>query len=263
MGFDAPELTPAVGPVGGFHADGFAVLHGAFDPAALSSEVDRALEHGVRAGEDAKQGAGGVEFRSVVMMCERTPVSLALVDELAVLASELLARPVLPGRAKGTRYFGASRLHADSDSAIPSLGFVAYLEPVGVTSGALRVVPGSHRSGPAAEASPAQALATVPGDLIAFDEHLTHGSAGGAVRRQWRADFVADPAEGAEEAAFRATFERLFDPTWDGGDDIDRYPSYGPYWQALDRPWHARLRGLGVYDLAARHSTAVRARRVE
>src|SRR6185437_16075277 len=150
MGFDAPELTPDVETVARFRADGFAVLRGAFDPVELSSEVDQALEHGFRVGEHAKPGAGGVEFCSVVMMCERTPVSLALVDVLAVVASELLARPVLPGRAKGTRYFGSSGLHADSDSAIPSLGFVAYLEPVGAASGALRVVPGSHRRGSAA-----------------------------------------------------------------------------------------------------------------
>jgi len=101
----------------------------------------------------------------------------------------------------------------------------------------------------------------MPGDLIAFDEHLTHGSAGGAVRRQWRTDFIADPGDGAEEATFRATFERLFDPGWDGGDDVDTYPSYGAYWQALDRPWHARMRSLGVYDLSARHRAAVPARR--
>ena len=51
-------------------------------------------------------------------------------------------------------------------------------------------------------------------------------------------------------------FVRIFDPAWDGGDDPDTYPSYGAYWQSLDRPWHTRLRRLGVYDLAQRHREA-------
>ena len=216
---------------------------------------------GIPAGSRPMEGAGGVEFLSVVMMCERTPVSLALVDDLAELAAELLDRPVLPGRAKGTHYFGSSGLHADSDAAIPSLGFVAYLEPVRASSGALRVVPGSHRQGRTSDPSVVRTLPTDPGDLIVFDEHLTHGSFGGADRRQWRVDFIADPANRAEEAMVRATFERLFDPGWDGGDDVDRYPSYGRYWQTLDRPWTARLRDLGVYELAAQHAAALHVRR--
>jgi hypothetical protein len=58
-----------------FHADGFAVLRQYFDPTALSAEVDDALEHGLRPLSNVKPGAGGVEFQSVVMMCERTPLS--------------------------------------------------------------------------------------------------------------------------------------------------------------------------------------------
>jgi len=243
-----------------FHDDGYAVLRRAFDPSELSAEVDDALKGGLRADGDVKSGAGGVEFRSVVMMCERTPVSLTLLDALSVLAAELLGRRVLPGRAKGTRYFGSSGLHADSDLAIPSLGFVAYLEPVDATSGAFRVVPRLHRHEGAARSIDALALPTMPGDVIVFEEHLTHGSVGGAVRRQWRVDFVADPVNGAEETLVRASFARLFDPDWDGGDDVDRYPSYGSYWQTLEHPWTARLRVLGVYELAARHASAMRSR---
>jgi hypothetical protein len=244
-----------------FQRDGFAMLRGAFDPSELSKEIDDVLRDGIPAGCLPTKGAGGVEFHSVVMMCERTPVSLALLDDLADLATALLDRPVLPGRAKGTHYFGSSRLHADSDAAIPSLGFVTYLEPVRASSGALQVVPGSHRRGRTPDPSVVRTLPTDPGDVIVFDEHLTHGSFGGVHRRQWRVDFIADPANLAEEALVRATFERLFDPGWDGGDDVDRYPSYGRYWQTLDRPWTARLRDLGVYELAAQHAAALHVRR--
>jgi hypothetical protein len=243
-----------------FHDEGYLVLRNAFDPSELSAEVDDALKHGLRIDGEVKQGSGGVEFRVVVMMCERTPVSLALLDAFAVPASKLLGRRVLPGRAKGTRYFGSSGFHADSDVAIPSLSFVAYLEPLDATSGALRVVPRSHRHDGAPGSADAVALATIPGDVIIFDEHLTHGSVGGALRRQWRVDFIAEPLNRAEEALVYASYARLFDLDWDAGDDVDRYPSYGPYWQTLDRPWTAQLGAMGVYELAARHAAAVRAR---
>ncbi len=243
-----------------FHDEGYVVLRKAFDPSELSAEVDDALEHGLRVDGEVKQGGGGVEFQVVVMMCERTPVSLALLDALADPASALLGRRVLPGRAKGTRYFGSSDLHADSDVAIPSLSFVAYLEPLDATSGAFRVVPRSHGHAGVGRAPDPMALATSPGDVIVFDEHLTHGSAGGAVRRQWRVDFIAEPRNGTEEALVYASYARLFDLDWDAGDDVDRYPSYGPYWQTLDRPWTTQLGAMGVYELAARHAAAVRAR---
>ena len=243
-----------------FHDEGYVVLRKAFDPSELSAEVDDALERGLRDDGDVKQGSGGVEFRVVVMMCERTPVSLALLDAFAVTASKLLGRPVLPGRAKGTRYFGSSRFHADSDAAIPSLSFLAYLESLDATSGALRVVPRSHRDQTDVGVLDAVAVATSPGDVIVFDEHLTHGSVGGVVRRQWRVDFIAEPRDDAEAALVYASYAKLFDLSWDAGDDVDRYPSFGPYWQTLDRPWTAPLGVMGVYDLAARHAAAVRAR---
>ena len=243
-----------------FHDEGYVVLREAFDPSELSAEVDDALEQGLRDDGEVKQGSGGVEFRVVVMMCERTPVSLALLDACAVPAAKLLGRPVLPGRAKGTRYFGSSSLHADSDAAIPSLSFVTYLEPLDATSGALRVIPRSHRQEGDVRAADPVALATSPGDVIVFDEHLTHGSVGGVVRRQWRVDFTVEPRSSDEEALVYESYARLFDLEWDAGDDVDRYPSYGRHWQSLDRPWTTRLGAMGVYDLAERHAAAVRAR---
>jgi hypothetical protein len=255
-----PSISVDDQAIAQFHDEGYAVLRQIFDPAELSAEVDDALKHGLRVDGEVKQGSGGVQFRVVVMMCERTPVSLGLLDALAGPASKLLGRRVLPGRAKGTRYFGSSGFHADSALAIPSLGFVAYLEPLSATSGALRVVPRSHRRDGAGASSDPVTVATIPGDVIVFDEHLTHGSVGGTLRRQWRVDFIADALTRAEEALVYASYARLFDPDWDAGDDVDRYPSYGPYWQTLDRPWTTRLAALGVYELAARHAAAVRAR---
>ncbi|MDQ1383934.1 MAG: hypothetical protein QOG65_1313 [Actinomycetota bacterium] len=238
-----------------FRAGGFVVLRAAFDPGPLSDEVDRALADGVRLSATDNTGSGGIEFRYVPMMCERTPASMSMIDALARPAARLVGRAVLPVRAKGTRYFGGSGAHRDSELDVASVGFLAYLEPVTASSGALRVRPGSHVDS-ASDANDAlleavlEAVETEPGDVIALDEHLLHGSAGGSDRRQWRVDFVVDPVEAAETARVREYFSLIFPLDWDGGYDVDRYPSYGAYWRSTNRPWVEPLRELGVYELA-------------
>ncbi|HLM64349.1 MAG TPA: phytanoyl-CoA dioxygenase family protein [Acidimicrobiales bacterium] len=233
---------------------GFVVLRNVFDPAPLSHEVDRALNEGLT----SRPGTGGDAFRYLPMMCERTPESLALLDTLARPAAQLLGRPVIPLRGKGTRYSGATAWHRDSEVDVDSIGCVAYLEPLRAGTGALRVVPGSHRD-PSLGESLAEAIETVPGDVIAFDEHLLHASFGGVGRRQWRVDFLADP-DAAEVARLRGYLATIFDPAWDSGYDAGRYPSYGAAWLRWPRPWVERLRELGVYTLAAAQEAAAAVR---
>ncbi len=255
---------------GRLRADGYLVLRRAFDPEPLSVEMNRAFAEGLPAHDSGIQ-IGDVEVRYLPMMCERTPRSLLLLDALAGPAAQLLGRAVLPVRAKGSRHFGDSGWHRDSDLDIPSIGFVAYLESLDAGNGALRVVPGSHQGdkftgGPSVDparisSEDAEATGTEPGDVIAFDSHLTHGSIGGDVRRQWRVDFVVDPIGDVEDTLVRTYFERLYPVDWDGGYNVDAYPSYGPSWQRASRPWTERLRVLGVYDLADAQENAVRGHR--
>ena len=233
---------------------GFVVLRNVFDPAPPLDEVDRALNDGLT----SRPGSAGGAFRYLPMMCERTPESLALLDQLDEPAAQLLGRPVIPLRAKGTRYSGGTAWHRDSEVDVDSIGCVAYLEPHRAGTGALRVVPGSHRD-PSLGESSAEAVETAPGDVIAFDEHLLHASFGGVDRHQWRVDFLADP-DAAEETQLRSCLVTSFDPTWDGGYDADRYPSYGAAWLSSGRPWVARLRELGVYALAAAQEAGMAAR---
>lgn len=255
--------------VGRFRKSGFVIMPGTFDPQPLSDEIDRSLTDGLLAPTEAYIRFADVAVRYLPMMSERTPVSLSLLDTLAGIAAQLLGRVVLPMRAKGSRYFGNSGWHTDSDLEVPSVGLVAYLESLDAGSGALRVQPGSHRREATARAdsTPVQgssahteALPTVPGDVIAFDEHLAHGSSGGKVRRQWRVDFVADPVDDHEEALVRSYFARLYPLDWDGRYDVNRYPNYDGRWRTWDRPWTERLRELGVYDLADAHEDALRVR---
>src|SRR4051794_36761692 len=96
-----------------FRETGLVVLRRFFDASALSAELDRAMTEGVRSGTSVNVGSAGIAFEYVPMMCDHTPVSLTLLDALAEPAGQLLGRAVLPTRAKGTRYFGATAWHTD------------------------------------------------------------------------------------------------------------------------------------------------------
>jgi hypothetical protein len=96
---------------------------------------------------------------------------------------------------------------------------------------------------------------------VAFDEHLLHSSSGGRDRRQWRVDFVREPDTPEAEDRVRAWYAGQHPAGWDGGYDVDRFPSYGPHWQASGRPWVERLRALGVYEAAEKEEAFARGRR--
>jgi phytanoyl-CoA dioxygenase PhyH len=259
-----------------FRAFGFVALRGVFEAGPLREELDRALGEGVFSRFGADVGTGQVRGEYVPMMSARTSHSLSLLDRFEASAAVLLGGPVLPVRAKGMRYFGGTPWHRDSPLDLASVGFAAYLEPLQADSGALRVLPGSHRHdfGGAVQAylaalgadSPALALpgfpiVTEPGDVIAFDEHLFHASTGGTTRRQWRVDYFRDPTSAAEEEVVRRYFAGIFPPDWDGGYDVETFPSYGPDWRGSGRLAAHRLGELGAYEFAAVQEKFARSRR--
>jgi ectoine hydroxylase-related dioxygenase (phytanoyl-CoA dioxygenase family) len=259
------DLTDA--EIAHFRAFGFVVARQAFDAASLSEEVDRALADGLTPMRRSSAQAG-IDFGYVPMMCERTPVSVALLDRFSAAASRLLGGDALPVRAKAVRYHGASVWHRDSELPVDSIGVVAYLEPLDATSGALRVLPGSHHHSYATALAQELSrrgepqgvetdggfagtpLETRPGDIIVFDEHLYHASHGGAARRQWRADYFALPHTDTATTAARMYLAAMYRPGWSGSYDTHRYPTYGPHWRATPRACHEHLERLGAYRAA-------------
>jgi hypothetical protein len=230
-----------------FRKWGYVVCRRAIDAEPLIAEVDVTLREGVRAAFTADVGGQALRAVFVPMMSERTPISLRLVGSLAPVATTLLDGPVLPVRAKCVRYGGDTAWHRDSVLPVASVGLLCYLDPLTAATGALRVVPGSHRGGGGRSPADGVALETEPGDLIVMDEHLLHASEGGAQRRrQWRVDFVGD----GPDADLRAYFAAIFPPDFEGGYDGAAFPSYGPHWRASGLPGVERLEQLGVYDLA-------------
>ena len=243
-----------------FRAFGFVVLRQVFDGVALRAELLRSLSP---TAPSLETGVANVQY--VPMMCEHTPLSLALLERSMPLAERLLGGAVIPTRAKGMRYFGDTSWHSDSERDLDSLGVLAYLDPLGPDQGALRVVPGSHQRNVRAELMctldsesnglcfepPEYTITTQVGDLIILDEHLYHASFGGTERLQWRIDYLRDPRTSLEEAAVRRWFAEIFDPRWAGGYDTERYPNYGEAFLRSGLPVVERLRELGVLDLAA------------
>jgi hypothetical protein len=266
------SAVPTAADVEHFRAFGFVVLRGAFDAAPLRDELERAIDEA----STKTLGTGVARVQYAPMMTERNPRSLSLVDGFEAAAAALLDGPVIPLRAKGVRYFGGTAWHADSsDAAVLSVGFAAYLEPLAADTGALRLVPGSHRGDFQAavlrylelddasriDALPAVAIATRPGDVIAFDEHVVHASAGGTLRRQWRIDYVRDPQTPDEEGAVRDYIARVFSVEVECAYDPDVCPSYGAAWLGSQRRAVARLGQLGAYRCAEAHERAARSRR--
>ena len=257
-------------PADTFRTFGFVVLRGFFDPGPLAAEIDSVLADGLCT---RHSDVSGTRFQYVPMMTAQTPESLSLLDRAEQVAAALLEGPVLPTRAKGVRYFGETSWHTDSEGLLLSVGALAYLEPVGAESGALRVLPGSQHPqfgnairavGAAtltASPLPAHVIATEPGDLIFLDERLFHASVGGETRRQWRADFVKAPVGPEAVRRTKAYFANIYPADWDGGYDVDQFPTYGPDWLASNRPAVAQLEALGVYELAAAQEAFMRSQR--
>jgi hypothetical protein len=83
---------------------------------------------------------------------------------------------------------------------------------------------------------------------IVFDEHLLHSSDGGAVRHQWRVDYLARPLCPADNERVIAYFAAMFSPDRDGGYDVNLYPTHGENWRRWCPPNDDRmLETLGAY----------------
>ncbi len=106
--------------------------------------------------------------------------------------------------------------HTDQGPRVGGVKFLAHLQRRTVGTGALRVVPGSHDPAfaervrgfwsrdPALQGFegwpvPCVVLETEPGDVIAFDVHLYHSSAGGDQRLAWTIEYLPWPGLGDPE----------------------------------------------------------------
>ncbi|MCO1655269.1 phytanoyl-CoA dioxygenase family protein [Pseudonocardia humida] len=267
-------MSDLFSPRAHYRAFGFVVLRGALAPAeldALTRESDRAIRDATGENHLVDDGGGGMAGHYVPATGERTPVSAALVRRFAPVLEELTGVPLLPAVVQHNLLFDMAGWHTDTGHAVPGAKAVAYLEEVDEGTGALRVLPGSHRLDErvvrdllqggvfrgdtwqaATAAVPAHAIASRPGDVIVFDEHIWHASVGGRNRHQWSAGFVLDPQCPEEELAVRNCLASQFVAGMRLDYDPTHYPWYGPGLREGCPPhWYARLEELGAVAAAA------------
>ena len=149
------------------------------------------------------------EARScIVPFIDQHPVLCSLLDDPCILG---IAEPLLGADfnymgSDGNYYVGDTDWHSDGwkKATDPThLKIAFYLDPLTRDTGALRVIPGSHREGEAyadelqtkVRASPDQwaiggddvpavALETRPGDVVCFNHNTKHAAFGGSKRRR-------------------------------------------------------------------------------
>ena len=249
---------------------GFVVLNELFtadEVATLSDEFDSGLARAY-----AHRPFDGTERHWLMMLGPDTPLFATLLEDprFAEVAEQLYGEDVIGIGCDANQYVGNTHWHPDHriDPAEDCFGvkFAFYLEPVDAESGALRLIPGSHKnplhddvrwSRDEMEADvpdlPAFVCDSEPGDVVAFDMRTWHASWGGSNgRRMCTCVYYNNPRTPEEESATRKraesnkkTLERFHRP-----DD----PYYHPAWVANPdgnprrRKWLSRLSELGFLE---------------
>lgn len=150
----------------------------------------------------------GTVSSSLAQFMDQSPVLHTLLDDHRThdILAGLLGDDFNYVGSDGNYYSGDSGWHSDTYGERGGVLFVKmafYLDPVTRDTGALRVIPGSHRQGePFAEqlereirqseplwgvagrAVPAVALESTPGDVVVFNHALKHAAFGGSKRRR-------------------------------------------------------------------------------
>ncbi|MDE0314140.1 MAG: phytanoyl-CoA dioxygenase family protein [Candidatus Poribacteria bacterium] len=206
------------------------------------------------------------------MMGPKTPFFANLPEDprFCAVAEQLYGEDVFCIVSDANRYVGNTGWHpdhnADPTKDCYGVKFAFYLEPVDAESGALRLIPGSHKNpfhedlrenlnqfGLEICDVPGYVCESEPGDVVAFDVRCWHASWGGSDdRRMCTVVYYNNPKTPEEDAAARnrasgnaGTTERF---------NLPDMPLYDPHWVANPtgsqkrQRWIDRMRELGFLD---------------
>jgi hypothetical protein len=186
------------------------------ETATLTREVTAALNAAFGgSGPDRSytEGLGGIRGDYLPLSVDRAPLSQSLIADDPRLfqgSAALLGRPTVPTAPIATCFVSNAGWHTDQGPQVGGVKFLAHLQRRTAGTGALRVVPGSQdpafaervrgywSKDPALQGFdgwpvPGVVLETEPGDVIAFDLHRYHSSAGGDRRLAWRIEYLPWP----------------------------------------------------------------------
>jgi hypothetical protein len=173
-----------------------------------AAEIDAAFEavwDGRGGGHNGKPHEGTARS-CIVPFIDQSEVLSSLLDDPRIhgIAAGLLGEEFNYMGSDGNYYVGDTRWHSDGwHPQIRHIKIAFYLDPLTADTGALRVIPGSHRlgegfadhlqatirrseelwgrSGPEV---PAIALETQPGDILCFNHNTKHAAFGGGKARR-------------------------------------------------------------------------------
>lgn len=238
----------------------------------LTSEVDSALSdafgsaYGRNTRTDLVEDDVAAEGNFLPVMARATPFSSSLVADdprFLPIADQILGTATVASPALATCLVSDTPWHNDGGLGERWVRFNAYLQPATASTGALRVLPGSHRSDFAERIDrflveceqsadsplllPGHPIETHPGDVIAFDPRVRHSAFGGANRLRWSADYLRMPSP--DEPDVRARTRSLVEDLSDWPSP-ERWPTWTEWARDTSVPSRARavrqLRDLGV-----------------
>ena len=176
----------------------------------------------------------GTQRQAMIPFFEKSPALLKFIadDRIHGIAEDLMGPDYIYTGSEGNLHVGDTQWHGkDPDVAVlPEVKIAFYLEPTTRDKGALRFIPGSHRSGFSKRLYPLQKLydtpeampfglqgdeipcvvfESQPGDVGIFAEHTWHATFGGAPGRSQHAiNFRANPKTEKQLACLLESCER-------------------------------------------------------
>ncbi len=256
-----------------FNTFGFLVLRQVFSPEELET-IEVEYENGLNTAYKHIPFDGSKRHWTNTLGPE-TPFMASMLEDSRIheLAQQLHGEDVIGMNADANRYVGHTSWHpdhnADPKKDCYGIKFAYYLDPVSAHTGALRVVPGSHklplhrelgdminRYGLDVQDIPSYVCESEPGDVVAFDLRLWHASCGGSVgRRMCTLVYYNNPMNPVEEVATRNRAARSVNTT--AHFDRPNDPLYHPHWlenqpgSPIRQRWIRRLGELGFLDAPA------------
>ncbi len=181
-------------------------------PGLMADCVDRIIEEFEAVWKIHGGGHHGTEHEGQARSCivpfaDQSEYLSSLLDDPRIhdIVAGILGDDFNYTSGDGNFYVGDTRWHSDgyNGDRIPSIKVAFYLDPLSRDTGAVRVIPGSHRCGelyadglqealPDSEAAwgiapqdvPCQVVETEPGDIVVFWHNTKHAAFGGSQRRR-------------------------------------------------------------------------------
>ena len=197
-----------------FEAFGYLIL-----PNSLKTDIDWITEEFEQTFLDRGIEHDGTRRSAIVPFLDVRERMCSLIDH-PVIQSVLTCLAGVDANyigSDGNYYSGDTKWHSDGAHAVGTyLKIAVYLDPVTRESGALRVIPGSHRAeahgwearqardsldlwGIPGRDVPCTVLESQPGDLVVFNHNLMHSAWGGGKRRRMFTINIASRATAPEE----------------------------------------------------------------